>query len=177
MKPTYKPTPAGDRLAAVAGDLPRERPGVHTVATRDHDEIRQWAALHQAEPATGEVSASGPAVLNVNDGGAGVRFNFPGFAVLRPIAWDEWFDNFDRHNLLFVYETEDTNQVRKRAHARWESRGREEGRAHEDWYAAEHELHSRAGGGSPSVRYRIVKDRGIGDDATANDDSSRADQE
>ena len=79
-------------------------PGTRTLATRDHDVIRRWADRRQAEPATGEATDSGPATVHVNDGGAGVRFNFPGFARFRPISWDEWLENFDRHSLTFVYE-------------------------------------------------------------------------
>jgi hypothetical protein len=74
------------------------------VATRDHELIRKWATRHQAEPATGESTASGDATVVVNDGGAGIRFNFPAAARFRPIAWDEWFDNFETHELVFVYE-------------------------------------------------------------------------
>ena len=74
------------------------------VATRDHDVIRRWAAQRRAEPATGEATGSGPATADVQDGGAGIRFNFPGFGRLRPITWEEWFDNFERHQLTFVYE-------------------------------------------------------------------------
>jgi hypothetical protein len=76
------------------------------VATRNHDVIRRWAAKRRAEPATGEATPSGPATADVRDGGVGIRFNFPGFARLRPITWDEWFDHFDRHQLTFVYESE-----------------------------------------------------------------------
>jgi hypothetical protein len=76
------------------------------VATRDHDVIRRWAAQRKAEPATGEATASGPATADINDGGGGVRFNFPGFARLRPITWEEWFDNFEHHQLTFVYESQ-----------------------------------------------------------------------
>jgi hypothetical protein len=77
---------------------------VTTVATRDHELIRKWAARHHAEPATGERTASGDASVTVNDGGAGIRFNFPAAARYRPILWDEWFDNFENHELVFVYE-------------------------------------------------------------------------
>jgi hypothetical protein len=66
--------------------------------------IRLWADDRQAQPATGEETLSGPATVNVNDGGAGIRFNFPGVSRFRPISWEEWFDNFDRHRLVFVYE-------------------------------------------------------------------------
>ena len=74
------------------------------VATRDHDLIRTWARRRHAEPATGEATPSGPATAAIEDTGAGIRFNFPGSGRLRPISWDEWFANFDRHQLTFVYE-------------------------------------------------------------------------
>lgn len=74
--------------------------------TDDPDVIRQWAARHDAEPATGEATPSGPATVNVQDTGAGIRFNFPAAAPFRPITWDEWFRNFRQHDLMFVYETD-----------------------------------------------------------------------
>lgn len=74
------------------------------VATRDHQLIRRWAERHQAQPATGEATESGPATLSVNDGGTGIRFNFPGLGRFRPIEWDEWFRNFEQYSLVFVYE-------------------------------------------------------------------------
>jgi hypothetical protein len=74
------------------------------MVTDDHELIRQWAARHDAEPATGEATQSGPATRDVQDGGAGIRFNFPGAALYRPITWDEWFRNFTQHDLMFVYE-------------------------------------------------------------------------
>src|SRR6478735_2231497 len=77
------------------------------VATDDEALIREWASRHAAAPATGEATASGPATVIVKDGDAGVRFNFPANARFRAIAWEEWFDNFHRHNLLFVYELGD----------------------------------------------------------------------
>jgi hypothetical protein len=73
--------------------------------TRDHALIRAWADHHGAEPATGEATASGPAVLDVNDQGAGVRFNFPAASRFRPVEWDEWLTCFDRDRLVFVFET------------------------------------------------------------------------
>ena len=39
----------------------------------------------------------------VRDGGAGIRLNFPGTR-FRPITWDEGFEHFERHGLVFVYE-------------------------------------------------------------------------
>ena len=59
-----------DRFASIARETPPERPGVRTQATRAHEAIRRWATEHQAEPATGEATESGPARVVVNDGGA-----------------------------------------------------------------------------------------------------------
>jgi hypothetical protein len=75
-----------------------------TMVTRDHEVIQRWAEIRHAEPATGEATASGPAKIDVNDGGSGIRFNFPGAALFRPVGWDEWFENFDEHQLVFVYQ-------------------------------------------------------------------------
>ena len=85
---------------------PRTATDARAIFTQDHEVIRRWAARRGAEPATGEATASGPATIDVNDGGAGIRFNFPGVQRFRPIAWDEWFENFDGHDLWFVYEEE-----------------------------------------------------------------------
>ena len=74
--------------------------------TREHDVIRGWAEARQAEPATGEATRSGPSSVHVNDGGAGVRFNFPGAAAFRPISWEEWFENFDTHHCAFVFDND-----------------------------------------------------------------------
>jgi hypothetical protein len=77
----------------------------HTFVTGDHEIIRRWASRRQAEPATGESTASGSStVLSVNDGGTGLRFNFPGAAPFRPISWVEWFEHFDSHDLVFAFD-------------------------------------------------------------------------
>ena len=99
-----------DRFASVARQTPPERPGVRTQATRDHEAIQRWAAEHQAEPATGEATESGPAKVVVNDGGGRIRFNFPGFAPFRPIAWEEWFAHFDRDHLCLCSK----NRIRRK---------------------------------------------------------------
>lgn len=146
-----------DRFAALTHRQPAERNGVRTVATRDHAAIRQWATAHGAEPATGEATKSGPAKIVVNDGGVGIRFNFPGFAPFRPIEWTEWFDHFDQHELLFVFEEQDTAQVAARAYELFLSRGGEPGRDREDWFQAEHELRGpSAAAGSQPLRYKVV---------------------
>jgi len=147
---------AGDVLARMAGLLLSDAPGVRIQSTGDHASIRRWAALHQAEPATGEATASGPATVAVNDGATGLRFNFPGVARFRPIGWEEWLAHFDQHQLLFVYDEQDPDQISRRAHELFEARGRQDGGDLEDWLQAEREMRRQRGGGGASVRYSIV---------------------
>ena len=96
----WPPSPV--RLERVTDSKPPSHHGVF--ATLDRGAIRRWAERRQAEPATGEATATGPATIDVNDGGAGTRFNFPGASRFRPISWQEWFDNFERHGMMFVFE-------------------------------------------------------------------------
>lgn len=76
------------------------------LVTDDPELIRAWAERHGAEPATGEATPSGPATVDVHDGGVGIRFNFPGAAPFRPISWEEWMQKFTRDALMFVYEAD-----------------------------------------------------------------------
>ena len=147
---------AGDRFATMTEQVANDPAGVRTQSTRDHETIRRWAAMHRAEPATGEATASGPATISVNDGATGIRFNFPGFARFRPIEWEEWLAHFDQHQLQFVYEEQDPGQVARLAYQLFRARGGQDGGDRDDWLKAEQELQRRRGGGSPSVRYRIV---------------------
>ena len=96
--------PSLDRFTVLTSGTPAERAGLQVVTTRERAEIERWASAHSAQPATGESTASGPAVKTMNDTAAGIRFNFPGFAPFRAISWDEWFRNFEAHDLVFVYE-------------------------------------------------------------------------
>jgi hypothetical protein len=91
-------------IVLLNADDENRRSEITTAATRDHELIRKWALRHQAEPATGERTSSGDATVTVTDGGAGIRFNFPAAGRFRPITWDEWFENFETHELVFVYE-------------------------------------------------------------------------
>jgi hypothetical protein len=84
------------------------------VLTRNHELIKRWAADRQAEPATGEATRSGPATVSVNDGGAGIRFNFPGYGAFRPIDWDEWLANFDQHECAFVFDEDQSKPLSNR---------------------------------------------------------------
>ena len=100
LLPDMNPIPRVDRYSA------GEQPAGSIVATDDPELIRDWALRRSAEPATGEATESGPATVDVQDGDAGIRFNFPGAGRFRPISWDEWFQNFRQHKLLFVYESD-----------------------------------------------------------------------
>lgn len=95
-------------------NVTRERPADPSdtvLATRDPIVIQEWARRFDAEPATGEESASGPSQpMKVADGGSGLRFNFPGIGRFRPISWTEWFDHFNRQDLTFVYENPEGRQ-------------------------------------------------------------------
>ena len=146
------------RSADPFGTMPPQTPGVRIRMTRDHEVIRDWGAAHQAVPATGEATASGAASVVVRDGGAGIRFNFPGFGRFRPISWDEWFAHFDQHRLLFVFDERNDDAVSTRAHEISVSRGGEAGHDRDDWFQAERDIQQHAGGGSPSVRYRFVQE-------------------
>ena len=136
-------TEAADRLRAPSG--------TRALITGDHDTIQRWAARHSAEPATGEATASGPATVTVNDGGAGIRFNFPGAAFFRPITWEEWFSNFETHQLAFAVDEETAD----RAYEIWQAHGGGDGRDRADWLEAEQQL--GAPGAGQSARYRLVK--------------------
>lgn len=124
--------------------------GPRAIATRDRGEIQRWSARHHAEPATGELTPSGPATIDVHDGGAGIRLNFPGMGRYRPITWDEWFEHFERHRLLFVYE----EGIADRAYAVWQARGGAHGDDRRDWFEAERQL--LTAGARPMNRYRIT---------------------
>ena len=93
-----------------ASDAGKQQPGA-VLATDDPELIREWAARRGAQPATGEATFSGPATVDVQDRDAGIRFNFPGVTRFRPISWEEWFDNFTRHDLMFVYERDVPGQT------------------------------------------------------------------
>ncbi len=96
--------PDEEPVAVIDTGNERDHQEIPVVATQDRELIRRWAQRRGAEPATGEASVSGPATVDVRDGDAGIRFNFPGVGRYRPITWDEWFDHFSHHELIFVYE-------------------------------------------------------------------------
>lgn len=104
--------PRDDKIFAVDRESESRHAAGTILATEDRQLIREWAARRGAEPATGQATPSGPATLNVQDGDAGIRFNFPGAGLFRPITWDEWFDDFERNELRFVYEFDPSSPPR-----------------------------------------------------------------
>lgn len=78
-------------------DEHEERKG-RSLATTNHDVIKQWAEARDAVPATVEGSE--------HEGRAGVlRFDFGGDSDrLKHISWDEWFQVFDERKLNFIYQ-------------------------------------------------------------------------
>lgn len=97
--PTRHPQPPPDLLPQQDGAATP-----HLIGTRDHALIRAWADYHSAQPATGEETASGPATVDVNDQGTGLRFNFPAASRFRSVSWEEWTAHFDDAGLVFVFE-------------------------------------------------------------------------
>ena len=77
-----------------------------TLFTRDHDVIRAWARERMAGPAVGEGGVSVP------DAGSKLRLGFPGMTQLHNVSWEDWFQEFDRHDLVFAFrERRDDGQV------------------------------------------------------------------
>ena len=148
----HDPIPNRGTVPIAKPEVRSDLPPTRRIATRDHAVIRAWAARHAAEPATGEASPSGPATIDVNDGGAGLRFNFPGTGRFRPITWDEWFAHFDAHHLVFEYDED----VAYRAFELSQRRGGAHGHDLDDWLEAERQLGRRAHGASAS--YGLIRD-------------------
>jgi hypothetical protein len=70
-----------------------------SLATRNHDVIRQWAEARRAVPATVGDTQRG------RDTGV-LRLNFPGYSErrLQKISWNAWFGTFDDRNLVFLFQ-------------------------------------------------------------------------
>jgi hypothetical protein len=105
-----------------SSDKHAERPG-QTLATRDHEVIREWAEARGAVPAT--------VAGTERDGRPGVlRFDFPAGGRrggrLRPVDWDEWFDTFDQRKLVFIFQ-EQMKDGRESNFFQLDSPDREEG--------------------------------------------------
>ena len=151
MNTTHPSSSRSRGFSTEAADRLRPPSDARALITTNHEVIRRWASRHSAEPATGEATVSGPGTVTVNDGGTGIRFNFPAAARFRPITWDEWFEHFERHHLAFAFDEE----VQDRAYEIWQARGAGNGHDLDDWFEAEHQLGKVAEG--PSARYRLIK--------------------
>ena len=79
-----------------------------TLATTDHDTIREWAEARDGTPSHVKDVGSGddPGIL---------RIDFPGYSgeeSLEPISWDEWFSKFDDSDLALLYREEESSGER-----------------------------------------------------------------
>src|SRR3954451_3692517 len=84
---------------------PDEEPegGGRSLATTNHEVIRQWAEERGGRPATVEGTEHGDR-LGV------LRFDFgEDTPKLREVSWDEWFRTFDERKLNFLYQEERTD--------------------------------------------------------------------
>ncbi|NLX03631.1 MAG: hypothetical protein GXY33_00650 [Phycisphaerae bacterium] len=71
--------------------------------TTDHDAIRRWAEERGGQPATVQGTAGDQEQAGI------LRIDFPGYEgaeSLEPIAWDEFFEQFEESDLAFVYQDE-----------------------------------------------------------------------
>ncbi len=94
-----KLSPSTMRAKWIGGlDEHAERNG-QSLATRNHDVIRQWAEERKAVPATVPGTEHGT-TLGV------LRFDFPGYGgrSLQQVDWDQWFNSFDKRHLVFLYQ-------------------------------------------------------------------------
>lgn len=76
-----------------------------TLATTDHDTIREWAEERDGTPShvKGVGSDDDPGIL---------RIDFPGYSggdTLEPISWEEWLDKFDEADIAMIYREEEAS--------------------------------------------------------------------
>ena len=75
--------------------------------TVDHEEIKHWVEERGGSPAKVK-AVSGKSDL--------LRINFPGYSgedSLEEISWEEFFDQFEKHNLAFLYQDEPDSRFNK----------------------------------------------------------------
>src|SRR5688572_7828571 len=76
--------------------------------TQDHDEIRKWAEARGGKPACVRGTERGKSCL--------LRIDFPGGAgadQLAPLDWDEFFEQFDKNRLAFLYQDKGQSRFNK----------------------------------------------------------------
>lgn len=69
--------------------------------TRDHDEIRRWIEQRGGQPAR---------VRGTTDL---LRVSFGKSPNLEEISWEQFFEAFDRNNLVFLYEADPSTRFSK----------------------------------------------------------------
>jgi hypothetical protein len=88
------------------------------LATRSHEVIKRWAAERGAEPVGVDYTNSEVRPL--------LRLEFPGIAdqTIKTLEWEQWFEVFDREELVFIYEEDqrDGRPSNYYAFARWRDR-------------------------------------------------------
>jgi hypothetical protein len=70
--------------------------------TTDHNQIRKWVEDRGGHPA--RVKGTGPAG---ESGGGVLRIDYPGYSgddALEEITWEQFFDQFDKAGLSFLYQ-------------------------------------------------------------------------
>lgn len=75
--------------------------------TTDHDEIKRWVEDREGHPAK---------VRGVEGPGDLLRIDFPGFSgegKLEQISWEEFFDQFEKNDLAFLYQDEADSRFNK----------------------------------------------------------------
>src|SRR5688572_8963363 len=76
--------------------------------TQDHDEIRKWAEARGGKPACVRGTERGKSCL--------LRIDFPGGAgadQLAPLEWEEFFEQFDKNGLAFLYQDKGQSRFNK----------------------------------------------------------------
>jgi hypothetical protein len=72
-----------------------------TQVTADHDVIRQWVIQRHGRPAVVEKSQDDEGgILRIDLGDIEARHD------LVPVAWDDWFKEFEKADLAFLYQEE-----------------------------------------------------------------------
>jgi hypothetical protein len=69
--------------------------------TTNHNEIRRWVEARDGHPAKVKGTERG------GEGGGLLRIDYPGFSgedTLEEITWEQFFDQFEKSGLAFLYQ-------------------------------------------------------------------------
>ena len=75
--------------------------------TRDHDEIRQWVESRGGHPACVAGTERGRGAKGAREANCLLRIDYPGFSgegKLKEMDWQDFFDQFDKQGLAFLYQ-------------------------------------------------------------------------